>query len=176
MKDRRGFTLIEVMIAFAIVGIMAVIAMTNFQSWVYKYNFSGFQREVLSRLKEASTLAVSSQRQHRVVIDLGAGTVTLSRGNAGSGSSWPGTSVRNTLTAPYGVRAGSLTPTPGVAKTTGTFALILNPSREVLAQSDPADDNTIATVTQVDIALAGKNPGDVATIRVYGWTGKARIQ
>jgi len=60
-------------------------------------------------------------------------------------------------------------------KTSGAFALILNPSSEILAQSNPADSSTIASMTQTDIGLVGRNPGDVATIRVFGWTGKARI-
>ncbi|MCP2500835.1 MAG: prepilin-type N-terminal cleavage/methylation domain-containing protein [Deltaproteobacteria bacterium] len=170
MKDRRGFTLIEIMIAFAIVGIVAVITVTNFQSWVYKYNFSGFQREVLSSLKQARTLSVSSQRQHRVIFDLDNAAVTLSRGDRGINStSW--TPVPGNVRASFGGRIGSVTPTPGVATTSGTFALIFNPSSEVL-QGNP----TVSPVTQADIGLTGRNPGDVATIRVYGWTGKARIQ
>jgi len=172
MKDRRGFTLIEIMIAIAIVGIVAMIGFSNLQSWVYKYNFSGFQREVLSSLKQARTLSVSSQRQHRVRFDLDNEAVTLERGNAGVNSNiW--TQVTSGVSAQVGARIDNVTPTPpGVAIPSGTFALIFNPSSEVLAQ----DNATISSVTQADIGLAGRNPGDVGTIRVYGWTGKARIQ
>jgi prepilin-type N-terminal cleavage/methylation domain-containing protein len=170
MKDRRGFTLLEIMIVLVIVGIMVVIGFSNLQLWVYKYNFSGFQREVLSSLKQARTLSVSSQRQHRLRFDLDNEAVTLERGNAGVNSSlW--TQVPGGVRAPFGARIGNVTPTPGVGKTSGTFSLIFNPSSEVLQ-----DNTTISSVTQADIGLAGRNPGDVATIRVYGWTGKARIQ
>ncbi len=49
MKDRRGFTLIEIMIALAIVGIVGIIATTNFFSWQSHYSSVGFQREFLSQ-------------------------------------------------------------------------------------------------------------------------------
>jgi prepilin-type N-terminal cleavage/methylation domain-containing protein len=58
MKDRRGFTLLEIMIVIAIVGIMAVVATTNFFSWQNHYSGVGFQREFLSRINEAQIYSI----------------------------------------------------------------------------------------------------------------------
>ena len=86
MKDRRGFTLLEIMIVIAIVGIMAVVATTNFFSWQSHYSGVGFQREFLSRVSEARTRSIGTSLQHRLRIDLGTETVVLEQGNAGTAS------------------------------------------------------------------------------------------
>ena len=65
MKDRRGFTLLEIMIVIAIVGIMAVVATTNFFSWQNHYSAVGFQREFLSQFNEARTRSMATSLQHR---------------------------------------------------------------------------------------------------------------
>ena len=75
MKDRRGFTLIEIMIVLAIVGIVAIIATTNFFSWQSHYSGVGFQREFLSKVNEARTRSMATSLQHRLLIDLGTETV-----------------------------------------------------------------------------------------------------
>ncbi|HEX2719759.1 MAG TPA: hypothetical protein VHM71_02305, partial [Candidatus Deferrimicrobium sp.] len=119
------------MIVLAIIGIGAMIAMFNLQLWVNKYNFSGFQREVLSSLKKARTLSISSQFQHKISLDLNNEKVTLWRGDAGNNSiTW--TEVPGGVKAQVGARIDNVTPTPGVVKTSGTIALIFNPSSEVL--------------------------------------------
>ena len=69
MKDRRGFTLIEIMIVIAIVGIMAIVATTNFLSWQSHYSSVGFQREFLSQVNEARTRSMATSLQHRLLID-----------------------------------------------------------------------------------------------------------
>lgn len=171
MKDRRGFTLIEIMIALAIVAIGLVIAISNLQRWVYQTNARGFQREVFSRLQEARIRASSSGGRHRVVLDLGNGTAYLQLRGA---SSWSGISLPD-VKAPIGSRFASVTPNPGSAVTTGTYAFVFNPSGEAYGQSTIADDNTIALIDNASIVLAGANSQDNALITLFGWTGKARL-
>lgn len=79
MKDRRGFTLIEIMIVLVIVGILATIAVPNFQGWINHMRFTGFLREVYSEFQDARTRAKTTGISHEVVVNPGANTVGLRR-------------------------------------------------------------------------------------------------
>jgi len=171
MKDRRGFTLIELMIALAIVGIGLVIAISNLQRWVYKTNARGFQREVFTRFQEARIRASSSGGRHRVVLDLGNGTAVLQLRGA---SSWSGINLPQ-VQAPTRSRFASVTPNPGSVVTTGTYAFVFNPSGEAYGQPTITNDNSIALIDNAIILLTGANSQDDASITVFGWTGKARL-
>lgn len=172
MKGRRGFTLIEIMIALAIVGIVTIIATTNFSSWQSHYSGVGFQREFLSQFNEARTRSMATSLQHRLLIDMNAGTVILQRGNLGTAS---GTWV-NAAPGVVGTRGAGINDvvcTPTVTLPT-TFALVFNPDGEVLVQTVPTA-TTASSLTQADIHISATSVADRATIRVFGWTSKARL-
>jgi len=172
MKDRRGFTLIEIMIALAIVGIVAIIATTNFLLWQSHYRAVGFQREFLSKVNEASTRSMATSLQHRLLIDMSDETVTLQRGDLGTGTGSSGwTDVGQTV---VGSRGAGIARCDNCSVTGQTFALLFNPNGEVLVQ-----DNTAATtpspLTLANVRIDAKNVADQSTIRIYGWTSKARL-
>lgn len=171
MKDRRGFTLIEIMIVIAIVGIVAVIATTNFFSWQNHYSGVGFQREFLSRFNEARTRSMASSLQHRLLIDMNAESVTLQRGNLGTASSsW--VNAAQPVVGSRGAGIDNVVCTPAV--TVPTFALVFNPNGEVLVQTNPAG-TTASPLTEAYVHISATNLADRATIRVFGWTSKARL-
>jgi prepilin-type N-terminal cleavage/methylation domain-containing protein len=178
MRDRRGFTLIELMIAIAIVGITVMIATTNLQRWVYQTNARGFQREVFSRLQEARIRASSLGGRHRVVLDLTNGTAVLQKQDPPPATTWKEMDIRlPQVKAPIGSGIASVTPYPSGTPVTGnTYAFVFNPSGEAYGQS-PAD-NTNSSIYLIDnsvILLTGANSQDNASITVFGWTGKARL-
>ena len=173
MKDRRGFTLLEIMIVIAIVGIMAIIATTNFLSWQSHYSGVGFQREVLSRVSEARTRSMSTSLQHRLRIDLGTETVFLERGDAGTASgTWVNVAPQAVGTRGAGIQEIVCNPAPA-SVTSGTFAFIFNPDGQVLTQDNAA---TIRALTDARVRLSAGSTVDQTTIRVYGWTSKARLE
>jgi prepilin-type N-terminal cleavage/methylation domain-containing protein len=173
MKDRRGFTLIEIIIVIAIVGIVAIIATTSFSAWRSHYSAVGFQREVLSLANEARTRSMGTALQHHLRIDSSDGSVTLQRWDSVS-NVWndvPGTATRPVVGSGAGI--SDVVCTPAVAVPT-LFALLFNPDGEVLVQTNTA--GTAATsLTQADLHLSAANVTDRATIRVFGWTSKARL-
>ena len=174
MKDRRGFTLIEVMIVIAIVAIVATIATTNFQSWLNHSSVIGFQREFFSKVNEARTRSMASSLQHRLLINMNAETVTLQRGNLGSGTASSGwTNVGQPVVGSRGAGIDNVICTPTVTVPT-TFALVFNPDGQTLIQDNTAG-STASPLTQADVHLSATNVGDRATIRVFGWTSKARL-
>jgi prepilin-type N-terminal cleavage/methylation domain-containing protein len=174
MKDRLGFTLIEIMIALAIVGIMTIIATTNFVSWQSHYKGIGFQREFLSLVNEARTRSLGSSLQHRLRIDLGAETVVLERGNAGTASGvWVSAAPQVVGESGAGVHEILCNPLPASVTPPGTFAFIFNPDGQVLTQDNAA---TVRALTDARVRMSAGSTLDQATIRLYGWTSKARLE
>jgi len=161
----KGFTLVELVIVIAIIGIGAILAGSSVLQWIRHNESVGFHREVFSRVEEARTMAFSSRRQHRLVVDFSARTVAVERGNAGANStSW--TAMKSPVSAPFGAFIDSVLTTQGGATTTST-------SGTVAITFNPAGDTFPSDLVRFRIS---NTLGEQWTIRVFGWTTRARVE
>lgn len=67
IKKKAGFTLVELMVAVAIIGIMAAVAAPGFIAWLPNYRLKSAARDVYSALQNARLLAVKENTTVRVV-------------------------------------------------------------------------------------------------------------
>lgn len=65
--SEQGFTLMEVMVVTAIVGLMAAIAIPNYLSWKPGYEFRGAVSRITSDLNKARMRALEIRRECRVL-------------------------------------------------------------------------------------------------------------
>jgi len=177
MRDRDGFSLIEVIIVLAVIAIVVTVATTNFQLWLNHSSGVGFQREFLSLFSEARTRSMASSLQHRLLIDQGTETVTLQRGDSGTGSTIWGPPAAQVTTQVRGTRGAGISDVvyDNAITLPTNFAFVFNPDGEVLVQTDPGSAATITPLTQANVHLSASTEADRATIRVFGWTSKARL-
>jgi prepilin-type N-terminal cleavage/methylation domain-containing protein len=82
--NKKGVTLIELVIVMAIIAIMAVLAVPNIGAWLPNYRLRSATRDIASTLRTAQMKAISVNRQFRVAFNTpSAGSYVLQRNSGG---------------------------------------------------------------------------------------------
>jgi prepilin-type N-terminal cleavage/methylation domain-containing protein len=84
--NKKGVTLIELVIVFAIIAIAAVLLAPNIGAWLPNYRLRSTTRDIVSTMRVAQMKAVSNNFQYRVNLnpgDVGANSYKLEYYNTG---------------------------------------------------------------------------------------------
>lgn len=68
IRKGKGFTLVEMLIVIAVMGIMMTIAIPNYQTFMTQRRLNGAAREVMSDLMAARMQAITKNNRFRVIV------------------------------------------------------------------------------------------------------------
>lgn len=130
LRNRCGFTLLEMIIAMALGAILMAIAYPNFRDWRQSAAYKEVSRKIASIMLDARARAVSSNREHRVTFTLdssagnNANSYAMAIGNRSSNSTvWPAVANGSgTLTSGVEVRG-----VDDCSQTNGTIVVTFTP-------------------------------------------------
>ncbi len=103
--DHSGFSMTEIMVALAIIGILVKIVLPNFLSWLPVLKLSGAARQIATDLQLARVQAIAKNASQAVTFDTSAGSYTFGSESRSLPSLFPGitiSSASNTTFTPRG--------------------------------------------------------------------------
>jgi prepilin-type N-terminal cleavage/methylation domain-containing protein len=128
MMQARGFTLIEVLLSVAIMGLLAGLSIPIYQSFLNRNDLSNNTEAVASSLRRAQTYARASKEDSTWGVKVQSGVITLFKGSSYASRS---SGLDETVTLPGNVTASGMdelyfSKLYGVPNTTGTITLTSN--------------------------------------------------
>jgi prepilin-type N-terminal cleavage/methylation domain-containing protein len=81
--NRKGITLIELIVVMVIVAIGAVLVAPNIAAWLPNYRLRTATRDIVSTFRTAQMKAVSNNVEYRVSFDVAARSFVLQRNSGG---------------------------------------------------------------------------------------------
>jgi prepilin-type N-terminal cleavage/methylation domain-containing protein len=92
--NKKGVTLVELIVVFVIIAIGAVLTVPNLRPWIANYRLRSATRDITSTLRVAQMKAVSNNLNYQVLFDGVAKTYILQRNTGGV---WVDEGVTQTL-------------------------------------------------------------------------------
>lgn len=96
-KFQEGFTLIEMVVSMAVIGIVAAMAIPNFSKWKEKHEINGQAQKVYFDLMLARTTAIKNNNNVRVTFDTTAHTYKIHDDTNSDGTEDSGENVKNAI-------------------------------------------------------------------------------
>ena len=98
MNQKKGFSLVELMVVIAIIGIIAAISSLNLVTGLPKYRLKRASRDITSRLRQARSTAIKTSSTIIIQFDTGRHSYNI------DGKLYPGSgqSTNNALSSYYG--------------------------------------------------------------------------
>lgn len=73
-RNKKGFTLIEMMVVIGIIAILAMVAIPSFSVWIPDFALKGAAQDLYSNMQLAKMAAVKEKEDQNMEFDTGAGT------------------------------------------------------------------------------------------------------
>jgi Tfp pilus assembly protein FimT len=81
MPRRTGLTVIEVVIALAVVAVLTLMVVPNLGKWIQHHRMRGVARDIVSQMELAKIRALKTNREYQIAFDKVKKEFWLERGN-----------------------------------------------------------------------------------------------
>jgi prepilin-type N-terminal cleavage/methylation domain-containing protein len=150
--NQKGITLMELVVAMAIIAIGAMLAIPNIGAWIPNYRLKEATRDIVSAIRVAQIKAVSNNIWYRVSFDTGHNKYYLEN-SQDLGTTWTKEGEEQTL--PKGVQFN----------TTFTDNIV------TFYPDSSAREGSLRTQFQIESITIANTKGYQKTIKLWGTTG-----